>query len=596
MSTASPANSASTSSTHPTDPQPPQPPAGSTKPKRVITRSRDGCLVCRQRRVRCDKGHPTCARCVKYGAECMYPAKKVFKLDPKHMSIAGPPGSSSSGHLSIQAEPLQPPSPGLSTISPHTDGPSVPLNTAAHSNSHQLSSAARRLDGIPAIKAMDPMDVLLAMCRTTRMGSFFTGPLDPPAFLSEMFPNEDDLRCFHHCLTYTLSICVAEEDQNPWITDVTTWFLFPDGTAPLSTTALKQSMLTLGASHLAYLHAKSGNIALSAKFRALQQQRRRETDETLQRAQAVHEEIMNEKFLAACVATHVADVHSAHPTWRQLARLSDKAVKLRGGWENILYGPDSVPPSRGLWAVFAKHILFMEATSMTTGTFWSPFKNDAEGWARLEADDPAYGNSAVFDEVTGIHRSMLHRLFSTMSLCTRVRALQSGPASMSLASLPAFSPHQTFEPAIIALEHDLALWPNVEALLPMTPRVRAGSLLYLYACQILVRRELRGAGKDDAEVQVFAGKVLDMCGEVGEKVELINWPLLIAAVQLIDPEKRELARSHLKTFTYQCCCEIEVIQMVIEESWQRSDRGEDDASCGWREILYELGCSANLGS
>lgn len=42
---------------------------------------------------------------------------------------------------------------------------------------------------------MDPMELLMALCRDTRMGQFFLGPVDPPEFLRDTFPDEDELRC-----------------------------------------------------------------------------------------------------------------------------------------------------------------------------------------------------------------------------------------------------------------------------------------------------------------------------------------------------------------------------------------------------------------
>lgn len=108
------------------------------------------------------------------------------------------------------------------------------------------------------------MDIFAAVFRQTKMGSYFSSPIDPPEFLRVAFPVDDDLRCvsaeskdrplmlfqFHHCLTYSLSIIVVREDFNPWIQYVAPMFLFPTGGAPLSTEALRNSMLAIGATHL----------------------------------------------------------------------------------------------------------------------------------------------------------------------------------------------------------------------------------------------------------------------------------------------------------------------------------------------------------
>jgi hypothetical protein len=40
----------------------------------------------------------------------------------------------------------------------------------------------------------DGMDDALSLFRTTRMGRYFSSPEDPPAFLKEMFVDEDELK------------------------------------------------------------------------------------------------------------------------------------------------------------------------------------------------------------------------------------------------------------------------------------------------------------------------------------------------------------------------------------------------------------------
>jgi hypothetical protein len=71
--------------------------------------------------------------------------------------------------------------------------------------------------------------------------------------------------------------------------------------------------------------------------------------------------------------------------------------------------------------------------------------------------------------------------------------------------------------------------------------------------------------------------------------------LLVAACSISDPADREKARTVLRSFSYQCCYEIEVLQLIVEETWRRLEEGRDDESCGWVEIMVELGCPVLLG-
>ncbi|KAL2865972.1 Zn(II)2Cys6 transcription factor domain-containing protein [Aspergillus lucknowensis] len=41
--------------------------------RRAHKKSRNGCIVCKQRRVKCDEQRPSCRRCENYGASCKYP-------------------------------------------------------------------------------------------------------------------------------------------------------------------------------------------------------------------------------------------------------------------------------------------------------------------------------------------------------------------------------------------------------------------------------------------------------------------------------------------------------------------------------------------
>ena len=56
---------------------------------RSAPRSRRGCLVCKQRRVRCDELHPVCGHCTRLDLKCVY--QKRPKRGPSDSVSAGPP-------------------------------------------------------------------------------------------------------------------------------------------------------------------------------------------------------------------------------------------------------------------------------------------------------------------------------------------------------------------------------------------------------------------------------------------------------------------------------------------------------------------------
>lgn len=49
--------------------------------RRVITRTRKGCLTCRNRRKRCDEGRPACTACVRLNLKCTYGSPLKWAAD-----------------------------------------------------------------------------------------------------------------------------------------------------------------------------------------------------------------------------------------------------------------------------------------------------------------------------------------------------------------------------------------------------------------------------------------------------------------------------------------------------------------------------------
>jgi len=57
-------------------PKPPQASVSEDGQPAKKSRSKNGCLMCRQRRVKCDQTHPTCGNCIKGKRECRWPVPK----------------------------------------------------------------------------------------------------------------------------------------------------------------------------------------------------------------------------------------------------------------------------------------------------------------------------------------------------------------------------------------------------------------------------------------------------------------------------------------------------------------------------------------
>ncbi|WVQ97886.1 hypothetical protein IAU59_005003 [Kwoniella sp. CBS 9459] len=619
-------------------------------PAPKATRSRNGCLICRSRRLKCDLEKPECRRCVNYGAECVYPEKKAFdpnaiaeKLARRHRSTTTPsqqindhsqnsikpelqsfPSSSSQSQAQIQS-PLALPafsSPNNPVQMQQTGSPLL-AGTLTNPNSNMsLDPLTRQGSGSgtgawvarpPAlVQQMDTVELLMALTRDTRMGAYFGGPLDPPEFLRATFPVDEDLRCFHHCVTYSLSILVTEEDHNPWVDHVTRLFLFPSEDAPLSCESLKQGMLAMGAIHLSSLEAR-GSVTGSTHgaSRDLGLKYRWEAVKLLRQAKSTPSELESDAFLAAAIMLCCDDVLGANPHWREVLRLALLAVRRRGGCERILFpedgdaslDPSLMPLRRCLIETLVVNDL---SASLVTGEPTVVLTESASWWERLcrpDATDPF-----SFEYTTGWHRSVppiwarvINLLFESHHL--ERQALLDPDFSLtepitlisSVHPSSASSRWSELSGNITRLAGDMQKW-IVDVLPTLTrKRTRDGSLAMWHAMYIMVLKDLTKRPRSDPELQASALAVLDVCAQVGDKVEWMNFPLLIACSALIDPMQRQRARDILRWFKVQCCYEIDVVESVIEECWKRIDDGMDEEACSWREILLEMGCSVLIG-
>nr|XP_019008670.1 uncharacterized protein I206_06352 [Kwoniella pini CBS 10737]OCF47451.1 hypothetical protein I206_06352 [Kwoniella pini CBS 10737] len=608
------------------------------QPKTKATRSRNGCLVCRSRRLKCDLGKPECKRCVNYGAECVYPEKKAFnpnavaeKLAKRHKKSSFIQDQDQDQSLDILKNEDQDIQDKIeSKLNSQIDIESnVYISPQAISstsfNNQTISQSIKSLSpiistnninntGQPAwllhpthnVQQMDAVELLMALCRDTRMGQFFGGPLDPPEFLKKLFPVEEDLRCFHHALTYSLSILVVEEEPNPWVEHVARLFLVPTGEAPLSSEALKQGMLAMGAIHLSVLEARGSVSSSSGRTRELGLAYRWEAVKLLRQAKNIQEEIMSDAFFAATVIVNFDDVLGANPHWREVVRLGLLAVRKRGGCEQMLFPdnpypdhplssmtPASVPDkpvSPLLRCLIESMVISDVGRSLSTGDPTVVLTDSSTWWERLAPTDPSEHDSC--ESTWGMHRSIPR-------LMTRVINLTWESQDLERQSFFDYEEkkrwRQSLKFRINELRNDMSNWIlNIPKTI-LRKRTKDGSLATWHSFQILILRDLLKLPRENEIIQKSADTVLDICSQVGDKVEWMNFSLLITITALITPIQRQRAREVLRWFRVQCCYEIDVLESVAEECWKRIDDGLDDEACSWREILLEMGCTVLLG-
>lgn len=137
--------------------------------------------------------------------QCVYPPKKRLDqqiieecLRKRHVhSSSSPPVLRHSQVISGEG-PSTVPIVSIFPAHPTPAPPSPGHGEAPTSYASGVYSASLRPLGrtpLAQVKRMDPMELLMALCRDTRMGQFFSEPVDPPEFLKDIFPDEDELRC-----------------------------------------------------------------------------------------------------------------------------------------------------------------------------------------------------------------------------------------------------------------------------------------------------------------------------------------------------------------------------------------------------------------
>ena len=134
--------------------------------------------------------------------QCVYPAKKTFDRDAitKSLSKRHKANQSPSSPADVASLPpailSSPFGPGFTSTGAKNDFPPR-LGVASTSNVRGESSAGSSQPG--GVKLYDDaptsMDALMALCRMTKMGSFFSGGEMPPDYLRESFQDPDELRC-----------------------------------------------------------------------------------------------------------------------------------------------------------------------------------------------------------------------------------------------------------------------------------------------------------------------------------------------------------------------------------------------------------------
>jgi hypothetical protein len=105
--------------------------------------------------------------------QCTYPAKRTFDEEEIALALA-------------KRHPKKPRADEPTLHGALSRSPSISRTTV------NAESGPRRIQDV---EQREPLDLLIALGRNTRMGAFYLDFNQPPDFLKSAFPVEDDLKC-----------------------------------------------------------------------------------------------------------------------------------------------------------------------------------------------------------------------------------------------------------------------------------------------------------------------------------------------------------------------------------------------------------------
>ncbi|GHJ85866.1 hypothetical protein NliqN6_2268 [Naganishia liquefaciens] len=531
------------------------------------TRTKTGCLVCRARRVRCDEDRPKCRKCVKYMADCVYPEEKAF--DPRENRIALDRRHRTSRSRSRDAV----------TLSRRERKLSPPQLTEEQRMAQQTA-------------------YIHAICRNTRMSSFFTSPQSPPDFLRAEFTSEAELEAVHHALSYTLSIIVVDEQNNQfvWLAPL---FLLPSSEAPLGRRALRYAMMALGATHLASLRRRAEHLQSASETSEFAKKYHAVALKALREARSVAVEVHDDRFLAACTILLCNAVLGARTDWREAHRYAIEAIRARGGCAAILAEPrERLDPIRAVLEQIAMTDLI---AAMCTGQRTALLgRGDDDWWEAVNLDGQS-AESQQYDSVEnnlGIHRGLLLLQAKILNLIAdRIHLDQCYLPDIAIPlSTARASHHPTIDSTAKGLHHELLEWRFRLPTIALGAGAQLRSLATWHECNIMLERDVFGASRYDLAVQGSVDCILELCAEAtSDKIEYLNPSLMTAGVNAIRVEQRDAITSLIHSFEAQCGDELSVLLEVLVESWARADTGANEEALGYRQLLLDIGKPVLIG-
>ncbi|WVQ66371.1 uncharacterized protein L199_004551 [Kwoniella botswanensis] len=546
-------------------------------------RSRDGCLTCRSRKVKCNEERPICDKCRIKSRECLWPSgdESERRRNKKRRSTNTPDGSSISTPNKKPSQPSRLSSIELKSILPSST-PSHPgivhippnfLPPDALKNKNGTGNADGTLNG-------DLVDWLVP-------DKARTGLMMDPSFLEPYFPTVDERLVIRHYLSRTVHIIIAFESNhrpwNPWITvHAPLAFKHLPGTNPAAD-ALRSAILAVGGVHLTYStnpndQAAAWRITKSSKVKVMNLIR--QTLEDKDGKPKVLEKENIELVLAALLSCTIASSLAADDSWHHLLSSVLSLIDQLGGAQNILQDAprDRLSPYRFFMEQLAIRDVFGCMTTELAPSIlqdaFTPWFFEAESWSRSDFEWESV------ERMFGISRGMVDMISRACNLIASVRALNRHLPELALPTL---------DPSLVALHKasselmsELKIWDEAENFTPLHPRTQYGNHSYKHAIRIRMLRKVYNIPSDDQRVVSSSQAIIELAGEMLAlygKITWLTWPILIAGFEIPPSHpSRRTALDMLGAFGPHACFDNRAAARMLSDYWMWHDMDGDHAT------------------
>ncbi|WVO13880.1 hypothetical protein L204_101503 [Cryptococcus depauperatus] len=575
-------------------------------------RSRDGCLTCRQRKVKCGEQRPICDKCRIKSRECVWPSqdeaerRRNKKRKPsgaraphgsrKWNILCGPDGSSSL-HVSVPVDMPRPPKHTFRGIVHVPPGflPTEIINEKQEQNGKgKIKEESEDPGSLVDWLVPDKLRAELMM---------------EPTFLQPYFPSIDERLVMRHYLSKTVHIIIAFESThrpwNPWLSiHAPLAFQHLPGTNPAAD-ALRSAMLAVGGVHLQYSNnpddrGATHKITKIAKSKILAQVKDALQDKDGKPKYLKKEDV--ELILASLLSCTIASSLAADNSWHLLLSSVLTLVDQLGGAHHILRDAprDRLSPYRFFLEQLAIRDVFGCMTTELAPSIlrdaFTPWFFEAERWSKTDVEWES------IERMFGISRGMVDMIARACTLIAAVRA-HGKPLFGDPDGSPDASPVQTtqslpsnslddVQTAAQNLMAEIRVWDETESFTPLHPRTQYGNLAYKHAIKIRMLRKVYNVPSDDERVACSANCIIELAAEMLAlygKITWLTWPIVIAGFEIPRGHpSRETALQMLGAFGPHACFDNRAGARMLSDYWMWHDsNGDSAASWEFANILNQ---------